>query len=125
MNIKIGNVEGMMNVCLPYACLESVIDKLNTKYWFSTMQVKDDESYKELIELAIAKAKIPIKAILGKSTISVNDFLGLQVGDIIKLNTKVEDELEIYVGNLDKFKALPGASSDAYAVRISSIIREE
>ncbi|MGN6711754.1 flagellar motor switch protein FliM [Anaerocolumna jejuensis DSM 15929] len=125
MNIKIGNVEGMMNVCLPYACLESVIDKLNTKYWFSTMQVKDDESYQELIEMAIAKAKIPIKAILGRSSISVNDFLGLQAGDIIKLNTKIDDELEVYVGNLDKFKALPGASSDAYAVRITSIIREE
>jgi flagellar motor switch protein FliM len=125
MNIKIGNVEGMMNICLPYACLESVIDKLNTKYWFSTMQVKDDKSYQELIEMAISKAKIPIKAILGRSSISVNDFLGLQAGDIIKLNTKIDDELDIYVGNLDKFKALPGASSDAYAVRITSIIREE
>lgn len=125
MNIKIGNVEGMMNVCLPYACLESVIDKLNTKYWFSTMQVKDDETYKQLIEVAISKAKIPIKAVLGKSAISVNDFLGLQRGDIIKLNTKVEDELSIFVGNINKFKALPGASSDSYAVRISSIIREE
>lgn len=125
MNIKIGNVEGMMNICLPFTCLESVIDKLNTKYWFSTMQVKDDKSYQDLIEIAISKAKIPIKAVLGKSSISVNDFLGLQVGDIIKLNTKVDDELTIYVGNLDKFKALPGASTDAYAVRISSIIREE
>jgi len=125
MNIKIGNVEGMMNVCLPYACLEDVLDKLNTKYWFSTMQVKDDASYQEFIEMAISKAKVPLKAVLGKSAISVNDFLGLQVGDIIKLNTKTDDELDIYVGNINKFKALPGASSDAYAVRISSVIREE
>lgn len=125
MNIKIGNVEGMMNVCLPYSCLEKVIDKLNTKFWFSTMQVKDEKTYKEFIEVAIAKARIPIKAVLGKSTISVNDFLGLQRGDIIKLNTKVDDELNVFVGNINKFKALPGASSDSYAVRISSIIREE
>ncbi len=125
MNIKVGNIEGMMNICLPYSCLESVIDKLNTKYWFSTMQVKDDATYQDIIEVAIAKAKIPIKAVLGKSTISVNDFLGLQRGDIIKLNSKVDDELKIYVGNLQKFTALPGAFSDSYAVKISSIIREE
>jgi flagellar motor switch protein FliM len=125
MNIKIGNIEGMMNVCLPFSCLEDVMDKLNTKFWFSTMQTKDDKTYRDFIEVAIAKAKIPIRAVLGKSTISVNDFLGLQRGDIIKLNTKVEDELNIYVGNMNKFKALPGASSDSYAVRISSIIREE
>lgn len=125
VNIKIGNVEGLMNVCLPYACLENVIDKLNMKYWYSTMRVKDDKSYDDIIESAIGRAKIPVRAILGKSVISVNDFVNIQVGDIIKLNTKVEDELNVYVGNINKFTALPGSSSEAYAVRISSIIREE
>ena len=41
INIKIGDVEGLMNICLPYATLEPVMDKLNTKYWFSNMQEKD------------------------------------------------------------------------------------
>ncbi len=125
MSIKIGTVEGLMNVCIPYVCVEPVIDKLNTKYWYSTMQVKDDGIYKEAIEAAISKAKIPIKAVLGKSAISVNDFVNMQVGDIIRLNTKVDDEMNVFVGNLRKFTALPGASSDAYAVRLTSVIREE
>ena len=125
LNIKIGNIEGMMNICLPYVCLEKVIDKLNTKYWYSTMQIKDDKSYQDIIEVAIAKARIPLRAVLGKSTISVNDFINMQQGDIIKLNTKVEDELSVYVGNINKFTALPGASSGSYAVKISSILREE
>ena len=125
LNIKIGNVEGLMNVCLPYACLENVIDKLNMKYWYSTIKVKDDKSYDDIIQAAIGRAKVPVRAVLGKSVISINDFVNIQVGDIIKLNTKVEDELNVYVGNINKFTALPGSSSEAYAVRISSIIREE
>lgn len=125
LNIKIGNVEGMMNICLPYVCLEKVIDKLNTKYWFSTMQLNGDKTYQDEIETSISKAKIPLRVILGKSSISVNDFANMQKGDIIKLNTKVEDELAVYVGNLNKFTALPGASSGSYAVKISSIIRGE
>lgn len=40
LNIKIGDVEGLMNICLPFDTLEPVIDKLNTKYWFSTMKRK-------------------------------------------------------------------------------------
>ena len=40
INIKIGDVEGLMNICLPFDTLEPVIDKLNTKYWFSTMKEK-------------------------------------------------------------------------------------
>ena len=125
MNLRIGNVEGMMNVCIPYACVEPVIDRLNTKYWYSTMKDKNDESYKEFIEVTISKARIPIKAVLGRSVISVNDYINMQRGDIIKLDTKVEDELKVYVGNIFKFTALPGEASDSYAVKISSIIREE
>ncbi len=125
MNLKIGAVEGMMNMCIPYTCIEPVIDKLNTKYWYSNMQNKDEESYKEFLEVSISRANIPIRAILGKSVISVNDYIHMQRGDIIKLDTFVEDELRIYVGNILKFTALPGLSSDSYAVKISSIIREE
>lgn len=125
LSITIGDVDGLMNICLPYVCLEEVIDKLNTKYWFSTMQDKEDGSYEEAIEMLISKADIPVKALLGKSSISVSDFTSIQVGDVIRLDTKVEDELSIYVGNIRKFTALPGSTGDKYAVRITSVIREE
>ncbi len=125
LNIRVGEVEGLINICLPYLTLESVMDKLNTKYWYSSLQKKDEREYTEKIEALISKAPMPIKAALGNSTISVNDFLGLQRGDIIRLNTKVNEELNIYVGNIKKFTALPGAAGDSYAVRITSVIREE
>ncbi|MGN0151381.1 MAG: flagellar motor switch protein FliM [Wujia sp.] len=125
ININIGGVEGLMNVCLPYITLEDVMDKLNTKYWFSTMQDRDEQSYADVIETAINKAQIPVSAELGKSTITVMDFVNLQVGDIIKLNRGIEDELDVYVGNIVKFKALPGSFSDYYAVKVTEIYREE
>ena len=125
INIKIGDVEGLMNVCLPYLTLEDIMDKLNTKYWYSTMQDKDEQQYVDAIETLISKAPIPMKAVLGNSTISVSDFSSLQVGDIIMLDTKVNQELDVFVGNIKKFTALPGSSGDKYAVRITSVIREE
>lgn len=125
ISIKIGDVSGLMNICLPFTCMEPVMDKLNTKYWFSTMQEKDDQSYQDAIESLISKAQVPVKAILGKSTISVADFANLQLGDVIKLKRDVDDELEIYVGDIKKFTALPGSYNDNYAVRITEIIREE
>ena len=114
-----------MNICLPFITLEDIMDKLNTKYWFSTMQNSDEASYSDMIESAISKAQIPIKAVLGKSTISVMDFVNLQLNDIIKLNSSVEGELDVYVGNIKKFKALPGSATDKYAVKVTEIIREE
>ncbi|SFB25157.1 flagellar motor switch protein FliM [Acetitomaculum ruminis DSM 5522] len=125
INLKLGNVEGLMNICLPYICLEEVMDKLNTKFWYSSRQESDDKSYRDSIEGMLTKVDVPVKAVLGKSAISVSDFSYLQPGDIIRLDTKIDEELSVYVGNIEKFKALPGATKDNYAVRVTSIIREE
>ena len=125
INVKVGDVEGLMNVCLPYITVEDVIDKLNTKYWYANMQQYDETDYAEAIEILIRKAQIPLKAVLGNSVISVADFSMIQVGDIIRLNRKTEEELDVYVGNIRKFTALPGASGDNYAVRVTEVVREE
>ena len=117
--------KGLMNICLPFITLEDVMDKLNTKYWYSTLQEKDEQVYSDTIEALISKAPMPVKAVLGNSAISVNDFINLQIGDIIRLDTKVDEELSVYVGSIKKFTALPGASGDDYAVRVTSVIREE
>lgn len=125
LNVKIGDAEGFMNICLPYFTLEDVMDKLNTKYWFSTMQKDDKVDYEEHIESLIKRIDVPIKAVLGKSQVSVSDFINLQVGDIIRLDTRVDSEMEVFVGNIKKFTALPGSNKDQYAVRVTAVIREE
>lgn len=125
LNVKIGDTEGLMNVCLPYFVLESVMDRLNTKFWYSTMKDEHGENYEEYLEVMLRRVDVPVKAVLGRSAISVNDFVQLQVGDVIRLDAKVDSDLSVYVGNIRKFTALPGASKDAYAVQVTTVIREE
>ena len=125
INISIGDVEGLMNVCLPYMTLEPVMDKLNTKFWYSSQQEADEETYNEDIETLITKANVPVTAILGNSSININEFAGLQIGDIIRLDTKVDDPLDIFIGDIKKFTALPGEAGRKYAVQISEIVRED
>lgn len=124
LSIKIGDVEGLMNICLPFFTLESVMDKLNTKFWYANMQEMDEEDYNDYIEAMLRRVDVPVKAVLGKSRISVQDFVNLQRGDIIRLDTNVDSDLNIYVGNIKKFTALPGSSKDKYAVRVTSVFRE-
>ena len=125
LNLRLGDIEGLMNICLPFMTLEPVMDKLNTKYWYSSIKKDNEEEYTEAIQSLISRAPVPIKAHLGKSTVSIQDFTNLQIGDIIRLDIKVDKELDVYVGSIRKFTALPGASGKQYAVRITSVIGEE
>jgi len=125
MNIKIGDVEGLMNICLPFFTLESVMDKLNTKFWYSTIKEGNEEDYEEYVDAMLRRVSVPVKALLGKSSVTVNDFVSLQVGDIIRLDSHIDSELRVYVGNIEKFTALPGANKNNYAVRVTQVLREE
>lgn len=89
INLKIGDVEGLVNVCLPFTLLEPVMDKLNTKFWFANMQEKDPKLYGDVIESTISRTKVPVKTLLGESKINVSDFINLQVGTLLKLIKKL------------------------------------
>ena len=125
LNVRIGDVEGYMNICLPFVTLESVMDRLNTKFWYANMQEQKEEDLEEYIEALIKRVDVPGRAVLGKTDIPITEFINIQVGDVIRLNTDVEQDLKVYVGNIEKFTALPGSSKDKYAVRVTSVIREE
>lgn len=125
LNVKIGDTEGFFNICLPFFTLEDVMDKLNTKFWFSNMTEISGEEYTDYIEAMIRHVDIPIRAVLGESSISVGDFMMLQPGDVIRVDTDVDSELDVYVGNIRKFKGLPGYNRDKFAMKITSVIREE
>ena len=125
LNVKIGDTEGFFNICLPFFTLEDVMDKLNTKFWFSNMTEVSGEEYSDYLEAMIRHVDIPIRAILGTSSISVGDFVNLMPGDVIRVNSDMDSELDIYVGNIRKFTGLPGYNRDKFAMKITTVIREE
>jgi len=122
---KIGEVEGLMNLCIPHMTVEPVMSKLSTKLWFSLIEHGKNEKSKEVIEKKIEESKINITAILGRTTISVHDFLMLQQGDVLTLNTNVDGKIEVMVGDMLKFYGKPGARNKKMAVKVTDIVREE
>ncbi len=125
LNIKIGNVAGMMNICIPHLVIESIMDKLNTKYWFTQKEQELGPSYEEYIEKMIERRKVPVKAVLGKTHITVREFLELKCTDIVKLDRDIDSDLDIYVGNILKFSGTPGEYKNKVAIKINEVIQRE
>ena len=47
------------------------MDKLNTKFWFSTMQKNAEEDYEEYLESMVRHVDVPVKAVLGLDLVCV------------------------------------------------------
>lgn len=124
MSIKIGDIDGLMNFCLPISVIDPIIDRLNTRFWFST-ENKNENDYRKELEDKIETANISISAVVGRTRIMVSDFVNLGVGDIIPLDSYVNTDLEVLVGSLKKFLAKPGISRGKNAIQITELIESE
>lgn len=125
MSARVGEAEGMINICIPHLVVEPIISKLSTRLWFSMVEKETTKETKDSIEVKIQNTLVPVKAILGETTITVMDFLEIQTGDVIPLDTNINDGLEVLVGDLLKFHAKPGVRKNKVAIKVSEVVRRE
>jgi flagellar motor switch protein FliM len=125
LELRISEAFGLMNVCIPLAVLEPILDRLNAQVWFTRSSNKTSNNQSlSAIQQRLAQAAILVSAELGRATISVGELLTLAVGDVIQLDQSVKGLLDIRVGNQVKFKASPGVSDNKMAVQVAKILRE-
>jgi len=122
---KVGEVEGMMNLCIPHMVVEPVMSKLSTKIWFSMIEKGTTEETRKNIEARVEETEVPLIAVLGRTELLVSEFLQLQAGDVLSLNTTADGELDVMVGELHKFYAKPGVKNKKTAIKITRVVGRE
>ena len=122
---KIGDTTGMINLCLPHVVLEPIMPKLSAHHWFSKQKKAiGTEEYKNL-QKKLHYAPLPIVIELGRSDISVLELIQLSVGDVIQLDKKIDAPLTAIVGQVPKYKVIPGTVKGKLAVQVTDVIEEE
>ncbi|MMZ58912.1 Flagellar motor switch protein FliM [compost metagenome] len=124
LSTKIGDTSGMINLCIPHVVIEPIMPRLSVHHWFVSQKKERIPEEVDALRNRVNKAKLPIIAELGESQISIREFLGMSVGDVISLNKPVQDGLSIRVGDRLKFIGSPGTLKDRVAVQIDEIVSE-
>lgn len=124
LSVDINNSQSLMNMCLPYVSLEKYIDKLVIQYKTITTNREENE-HKAKIEHNLSGVEVNSFVELGKSTITVEDFLNLSIGDCIRLDKKTAAPLDMYVENDVHFRVYPGLIGKKIGVQISEIIDKD
>lgn len=126
LDVTIGSAKGFLNFCIPHIVIESVANKLSTANWFTSKTTQDEtEYYKSQLEDRLETTLVDVSAVVGRTTIMVSDFVNMQAGDVIPLDSYISSNLNVMVGNLLKFSAKPGISRGRNAIQITSLIRKE
>lgn len=124
MNMSVGEVEGMLNICIPHLVMEPILGKLSTKYWFSANRNEIEKKDKSLIEKRLKNAPVKINVQLGATVLTVEELLDLQIGDVIKLDKKQNEHLDVLIGSNIKYLGLPGTKNSKMAVKLTGVKKD-
>jgi len=125
LETKVGDVEGMMNLCIPYLTIEPIISKLSAQYWYSSVRRGTTTENLNILRERLENIGVTIKAEIGSMQLAVRDVLALRAGDIIRLsNTRVNDPMVLMIGDRKKFLCCPGVIGNKLAVQVNKKLEE-
>lgn len=125
LETRIGEVEGMTNFCIPYITIESVISKLSAQYWYSSIRKGDNTENAELIKEQIYDVPLALETLLGGLSLTVKEIINLKSGDVVQLNTHVNDDLTVRIGGRKKYYCRPGLSGNKISCQITKVILDD
>ena len=126
LQIRIGDTEGIMNICIPYLVLEPIMSKLTTTFWVaSSISKSETENQVAIIQSKLERTEVPFVVEVGEVYITIKEFLMLGFGDVLQLGTKVKDDLPCRVGTNAKFYCRPGTFGKKMAVQITRVVNPE
>jgi flagellar motor switch protein FliM len=125
--LKIGDMSGVMNFCLPYLVLQSIGPQLSDFQWSPTVIAGRGMTEEDIAQLArnVERAPVDVQVELGRTTLSLRDLIALQTGDLLLFDKPVGEPLVATVNEREKFKVFPGVNRERLAVRVAEIVESE
>lgn len=123
--MRLGESTGSMRICLPYPTVETLLPQLNRQY-FITQNVRKDEAEQVSSDIRrrLDEVEVRLALILGETDITVQDLIDLQIGDVLGLRSTVDQELNVMVEQILKFRGRPGTLGRKMAAQITDIVEE-
>ena len=121
--LAIGDVRGMLNLCIPFNSIERFGNKLTSNNWVSYNKSGVTPENKSRLTQHLDRSLIEMVVTLAESKISTGDLIGLRVGDIITTDKDIRLPLEVAVQGVPKFSASPGAWKGRKAIQIQEPIQ--
>jgi flagellar motor switch protein FliM len=125
--LKVGDMSGVMNFCLPYLVLQSIGPQLSDFQWSPTVVAGRGMTDEDIAQLArnVERAPVDVQVELGRTTVSLRDLIALQTGDLLLFDKPVGEPLVATVNDREKFKVFPGVNRERLAVRVAEIVESE
>ncbi|TWT38188.1 Flagellar motor switch protein FliM [Posidoniimonas corsicana] len=116
--LTLGEIRGMVNLCIPFNSIERIGQELSANSWVTYSSKPATPEAINNLGLQVQSAAVEVVVELADTNISTADFIGLRVGDIIATEKDVREPLSVLVEGRRKFEATAGAFKGRKAIQV-------
>ncbi len=120
--LTLGDLRGMMNLCIPYNSIERISSKLTSNSWVTYGRHQATPETIGRISRDIEGALVEMVVTLAETTIRTRDLVQLRVGDVIATDHDVRRPLVVSVEGVPKFQARAGAFKGQKAIEVHDYV---
>lgn len=125
LQIQIGEIQGMMNICIPGTLLFNIFDIIEkTKHLSDRVDGQAQRSNREDLFESIKESKMDVMAQLGVAKMNLDDIYNLHVGDVIDLNKPQDSQVSLHIEGQPWFIGQLGVHNKNIAVKIEDRVEE-
>ena len=122
----VGASKGLINLCLPFVLIDPIISRLQAGHSpFDRRGAGVDETDLDNLRSWVGMSDLDLSVNVGTADLSVQEFLNLQAGDVLTLDRRVDQDMDLLVGNLVKYKVQAGTMGRRLAVQVTSLAGED
>jgi flagellar motor switch protein FliM len=114
--VEMDEARGLITFCLPYSTIEPIRSKLYAG--FQTERLEVDQSWLRRIVHQLHNLDVELSVEFGSAEIQLRSLLGLQTGDIIRLDQDCDHPLVVRVEGVPKFTGFARVVKQKKAVEI-------
>ena len=122
--LKMGNRAGTMTLCIPYNVIEPIMGVLAAQNWFSYQRKPGQQDHVRKLTSSLSTAPVDLRVFLAQTTISVNDLLNLQPGDLLTTEKDQSREVLVQVEGRNKFLGRIGQFKGNRAIQITRVCQQ-
>ncbi|MDA0832945.1 MAG: flagellar motor switch protein FliM [Planctomycetota bacterium] len=120
--ISLGEMRGIMNLCIPFNSIEPLVGKLSSDSWSAYTKKAVDPWQQVSLETGLTHTKVNLVARLAKTSLRMQETMDLSVGDVIVTENPVQQGLQITVEGRPAFIGFPGVYKGHKAIQISQTL---
>lgn len=118
IEVKAQQTTGFINLCFPIQIFETILPQMTAHQMIRSRKIERTKAEKTELMQQVQSVEMPIHAELGHRSITLKEFIDLNEGDVIRLDTETNGDVPIYVNGALRYRGKPGVVKNHVALEI-------